>query len=65
MAFIQEYVSKKFLKDEYKDAYEDLQLALHEDTKWECRKLMAKLEATAFDCGYGEEFVEEMRKVIK
>lgn len=53
---------KEYLKEQYKLAWSDFQIARSEDEQWEARKRLAKLEQTAIEL-YGNRFAEELRKI--
>lgn len=54
--------SREYLKEQYKLAWSDFQIARSEDEQWDARKRLAKIEQTAIEL-YGNGFAEELRKI--
>ena len=54
--------SREYLKEQYKLAWSDFQIAGSDDEQWEARKSLAKIEQTAIEL-YGNGFVEELRQI--
>ena len=53
---------KEYLREQYKLAWSDCQIARSEDEQWEARKILAKIEQTAIEL-YGNGFAEDLRKI--
>lgn len=54
--------SREYLKEQYKVAWSDFQIARSEDEQWDARKRLAKIEQTAIEL-YGNGFVEDLRNI--
>lgn len=54
--------SREYLKEQYKIAWSDFQIARSEDEQWDARKRLAKIEQTAIEL-YGNGFVEDLRNI--
>lgn len=54
--------SREYLKEQYRLAWSDFQIARSEDEQWDARKRLAKIEQTAIEL-YGNGFVEDLRNI--
>lgn len=56
--------NKDYIEREYKQAISDFKVAYDDNERWECRKVMAKLELLACEF-YGYEYVDDVLEKFK
>lgn len=54
-------MDKEYLKKQYHQTVLELKTAYNEDTQWQVREQMARIERTALEL-FGEDFLNQLRK---